>query len=136
MRAFSLLVLCGILGCSGGVPQPAFPDLHPIKGTVRIAGKPASGGVITLVSDSPKQDFLINSEVGTDGSFKLTTVRLTDSTGERKPGVAAGKYAASYIPKLGDQTSGGAGVPMNAAAPISISGPNENLVIDVVASKK
>ena len=107
-----------------------------MKGTVRVNGKTVSGGVVVLVPDPPKDDFVIHSEVGTDGTFQFKTVRLTDSQGERKPGVAPGKYKGTYTPKLGDQTTGGAGGGIPFPSPITVSGPNEKLQIDLNPGKK
>lgn len=102
--AAAVLFVCG---CGGGKDQPAFGDLVPVAGVVLRSGKPVSGGVLEFNPEPKKDDFMINSEVGADGSFTLTTVRLTDSSGERKPGVSPGKYRVVYRPPLGDQTESG-----------------------------
>jgi len=98
----------------GGNGQPAFPDLAPVSGVVKRGGSPVSGGTLKFTPDPDTADFLTNSDVGTDGTFTLTTVRTTDKSGERKPGVAAGKYAVTYYPSAGDQT---AGVPQPVTLP-------------------
>lgn len=136
MRATIGVMVLLLVGCSDGRNQPSFPDLNPVKGTVTIGGKTATGGVVTFHAEPKNEEFLINSEVDGDGSFSLSTVRTTDSRGERKPGVAAGKYTVTYTPPLGDQTAGGSQEPISLPAPVSISGPETNLKIDVPAAKK
>ena len=136
MRLTIGLALVLIAGCTEGRNQPSFPDLNPVKGTVTVAGKTATGGVVTFHAEPRNEDFLINSEVGGDGGFSLSTVRTTDSRGERKPGVPSGKYTVTFTPPLGDQTAGGSQEPISLPAPVSVSGPETNLKIDVPAPKK
>ena len=108
MRILILAALAfSAVGC-GGSDGPAFPDLAPVSGVVKRGDKAVAGGVLTLTPErADKGEFLINSEVGPDGRFALTTVRTTDRSGERKSGVAAGTYGVTYLPPAGDQTSGG-----------------------------
>ena len=63
------------------------------------------------------------------GSY--STVRATDSRGERKPGVAAGSYKVTYTPPLGDQTAGGAVNPITLPAPVVIKAGESHVTIDV-----
>src|SRR5262245_45948727 len=83
-----LAVLAGC-GCTDSNP-PVFGVLHSVKGVVKRGGQPVAGGVITFTSQLTKSEFLINSEVGPDGTFSLTMVRITDTSGQRKPGARAG----------------------------------------------
>jgi len=99
------LTLVIIAGCKGS-KQPSFPDLNPVKGTVKRGDKTVTGGVVTFNTDPPSSEFMINSEVGTDGSYSLSTVRSTDTKGERKPGAPAGKYTVTYRPPLAEQAPG------------------------------
>jgi len=94
-----------LVGCKAK-NQPQFGDLFPVTGTVLASGKAVSGGVVRFAPDPDKPDFLINSEVGSDGRFKLSTVRTTDTSGERKPGAPAGNYKVTYTPSVTDQTAG------------------------------
>jgi len=140
MRVILLAAVVAALGfaagCGDNRPQPAFGDLVPTSGVVNQGGKPVSGGVIQLSPDPDKGEFIINSEVGTDGKFNLTTVRATDSQGERKPGAPPGKYKAVYRPPLGNQTSGGSVDPIDVPTPVTITKAETDLKIDVPASKK
>lgn len=102
--SLALAVLC--CGCESGRPQPAFSDLHPATGIVTKGGQAVSGGVVTFTSQPDRQEFMINSEVGADGRFSLTTVRATDSQGERRPGAPAGEYTVTYLPPVKDQITG------------------------------
>jgi hypothetical protein len=95
-----------LVGC-GGDNQPAFPDLHPVKGVVKRGGQPVVGGSVRFTPEPDRPEFIVNSEVGPDGTFSLTTVRTTDKAGERKPGAPTGKYRVTYVPPAGDQTAGG-----------------------------
>ena len=84
------LALALLVGCDKGNKQPDFPDLSPVKGGVKRDGQPVKGGVVQFTPDPDKPEFLINSEVGADGVYTLSTVRTTDSKGERKTGAPAG----------------------------------------------
>ena len=87
-----------------------------------------SGGVVRFSPDPDKPDFLVNSEVGADGRFKLSTVRTTDSQGERRHGAAAGKYRVTFTPKLGDQTSGYK-APVTLPTPVTVEAKENDLTI-------
>ena len=95
---FGLLasVLCA--GCGGSGDQPAFPELSPVHGLVKRGGQPVSGGMIQFTPEPNKPEFLINSPVGTDGTYSLSTVRTTDRVGERKSGAPTGAYKIRYTP--------------------------------------
>jgi hypothetical protein len=93
------------IGCSQEPPQPELPALNPVSGTVVRGGKPVAGGVVQFVAEPDRPEFLTNSEVGPDGKFTLSTVRTTDSKGERLPGAPAGKYRVTYMPPVADQTT-------------------------------
>ena len=118
-------------GCGGDSKQPAFPDLVPVSGVVKRAGQPVKGGAIQFVPDPAKPEFLTNSEVGADGTFALTTVRTTDSKGERKSGAPPGKYKAVYQPPLGDQTAGGQMAPVNVPGPFEVKAGGSEVAIDL-----
>lgn len=125
------------VGCGGpGREQPAFGDLVPVSGVVTRANKPVSGGVLRFVPDPEKDNFLISSEVGQDGKYSLSTVRLTDSKGERKPGLAPGKYRVVYTPPLGNQAAGGETDPVELAAPITVAKAENDLKIELSGKKK
>lgn len=134
-RTLSALALAvsaaALLGCGSGASQPNFPDLHPVKGVVKRGGQPAARGTVQFAADPANPDFLINSEVGDDGTFTLTTVRTTDSKGERKPGAPAGKYKVTYTPPLADQTAGGQINPIDAPAPATVAAGENNLTIEL-----
>src|SRR5262245_29001621 len=94
---FAASVLLFLTGC-GGKNQPKFDELHPVTGTLTAGGKAVTGGAVQFSPDPAKPEFMVNSEVGADGTFRLSTVRTTDSKGERKPGAPAGKYQVTYSP--------------------------------------
>ncbi|HUR55221.1 MAG TPA: hypothetical protein VMZ71_13895 [Gemmataceae bacterium] len=130
-RVLPLLVLF-VAGCGGGdANQPKFPDLHPVKGVVKNAGTPVKGGVVTFAADPPSQEFLVNSEVAADGTFTLSTVRTTDTRGERKTGAPAGKYTVAYLPPLGDQTAGPPGVPVDIPTPATVQTGENALTVEL-----
>lgn len=106
MRYASLFAFGLIAGCgSDGNPAP-FSELHPVKGVVLRGGVPVNGGSVEFAMTGGSTEFLVNSDVGADGNFTLTTVRTTDSRGERKTGAPAGTYTATYRPPVADQTTG------------------------------
>lgn len=128
---FAALALGLLSGCGSGVKQPDFPDLSPVKGVVTRGGSPVKGGAVQFFPDPAKPDFLINSEVGTDGTYALSTVRTTDSSGERKPGAPAGTYKVTYTPPLGDQTAGGAVNPIDLAKTFTVAAGNNDIPIEL-----
>jgi hypothetical protein len=93
-----------VFGCNT-VKQPDFDPLHVVTGKVQRAGAPLAGGSLRFNPIPDKQEFIINSVVGADGTFSLTTVRTTDSKGERRPGAPAGEYSVVYTPESKDQTA-------------------------------
>jgi hypothetical protein len=135
-----LLVACAVAlgslaGCGGGDNQPDFPALHPAKGVIKRGGQPVKGGVVRFTPDPDKPEFVINSEVGADGTFALSTVRSTDKKGERKPGAPAGSYKVTYTPSLGDQTATAVLVPVDLPKPIAIQAGENDISIDLPAKK-
>ena len=137
MRNYYLIVALVALaaGCDAGKKQPDFPALHPVKGVVKKGGAAASGGLIQFTPQDDKGEFLVTAVVGADGAFTLSTVRTTDSTGERKPGAPAGLFKVTYTPPLGDQTAGGVVTPVLLSTPIPISAGDNNLTVELPAKK-
>jgi len=93
----TLLALVFLAGCNKGGKQ-ALPELYPVKGVVKRDGQLVSGGSITFTPESGKSDVLINSEVGADGAYSLSTVAAEGKNAERKPGAPAGTYKVTYNP--------------------------------------
>jgi hypothetical protein len=104
MKLGILCCLVLLAGCSG-VKQPEFEALHPATGKVQQAGAALTGGSLRFNPTNDKGEFIVNSLVGPDGSFSLTTVRTTDSKGERRNGAPAGEYSVVYTPESLDQTA-------------------------------
>lgn len=125
------LALALLVGCDKGNKQPDFPDLSPVKGGVKRDGQPVKGGVVQFTPDPDKPEFLINSEVGADGVYTLSTVRTTDSKGERKTGAPAGAYKVTYTPSLGDQTAGGQTGPVELPAKVTVKVGDNDITIDL-----
>lgn len=126
--AMILLSAVGLTGCGSGQPeQPAFADLFPVKGLVKRGDKPVKGGAVQFFPEPNKNEFLINSEVGVDGTFTLSTVRTTDRSGERRSGAPAGKYQVKYIPPAGDQLAGGQSSPIDVPGVITIESKENSL---------
>jgi hypothetical protein len=124
-------------GCGGGArEQPKFGDLVPVAGVVVQGGAPVSGGVVEFIPEKNKDDFMINSEVGGDGKYSLTTVRLTDSRGERKPGVPPGKYRVNFRPPLANQAPGASTDTIELATPVNVTKAETDLKIEVPGKKR
>ena len=120
-----------LAGC-GGVKQPEFPDVYPAKGVVKRGGKPVAGGSVQFAPVPERPDFLVNSEVGPDGTFALSTARTTDKVGERKPGAPAGKYRVTYLPPAGDQTAGGVSFdPVEVPGTVTVAARENNLTVEL-----
>ena len=120
-----------VAGCGQNSGQPPFAELNPVKGVVNFGGQPVKGGAVQFIPDPASAEFLINSEVGNDGTFTLTTVRTTDTKGERKPGAPAGKYKVTYNPPLADQTTGATANPIELPTPITVNAGANDLMIDL-----
>ncbi len=135
--AFALALALAVgAGCGTGTKQPDFPDLSPVKGVVKRGGQSVGGGgIVRFTPDPDKSEFVINSEVGADGTFALTTVRTTDSRGERKTGAPAGSYKVTYTPPLGDQTVGGQAGPVELPAKVTVKAGDNDITIDLPAKK-
>jgi hypothetical protein len=118
-------------GCDSGPKQSAFPELNPVKGVVKRSGLPVKGGAVKFTPDPDNPEFLINSEVGPDGTFTLSTVRTTDQQGERKPGAAAGKYRVTYTPPIDDQTTGGLMTPITLPNPVTVNAGGNDITLDL-----
>ena len=129
MKHLLFLPLAFALAGCGGPSQPAFPELHPVRGVVKRGGAAVSGGVVKFTPEPATPDFLVNGEIGADGSFTLSTVRTTDTAGERKPGAPAGKYKVTYLPPAGDQTVGPTPQPVTLPAPVTL--PSADVVIEL-----
>jgi len=120
-----------LFGCGSGGKQSDFPDLHPVKGVVKRDGTPVKGGAVQFFPDPAQPDFLINSEVSTEGAYELSTVRTTDKSGERKTGAATGTYKITFTPPLGDQTAGGAVNPIELTKTFTVAAGDNNIPIDL-----
>ncbi|MFO0965721.1 MAG: hypothetical protein U0793_09080 [Gemmataceae bacterium] len=123
-------------GCGGDRSQAEFGELVPVSGVVTRGGAPANGGVVEFVPDPNKDEFMINAEVGSDGRFSLTTVRTTDTKGERKNGLAPGKYRVVYRPPLSEQALGAPPETVELAAPVTVAKADSDLKITLPARKK
>jgi hypothetical protein len=123
--ALGLLLLAGC-----GEKQPAFPDVHPVRGVVKVGGKPAAGGSVRFDADPAVPGYIISGPVGPDGAFTLTTVRTTDKVAERKPGAPAGAYRVTYMPPAGDQTAGPPPEPPVLPKPVTVEAKENDLTLD------
>ena len=137
VRSILLLAfgLAALIGCGKDSSQPAFADLYPVKGVVTRGGVPVKKGAVRFTPDPDKQEFTINSEVGEDGTFSLTTVRITDKAGERRPGAPAGKYKVTFVPHLGDQTAGGFTDPVELPQVVTVEAKENDLKLELPKKK-
>ena len=140
MKIMHLLVAIAVpalvAGCGKDGNQPAFAELHPVKGVVKRGGQPVKAGMVRFFPDPDKPDFIINSLVQSDGTFTLTTVRSTDSKGERKPGAPAGNYKVTYMPDALDQTGGGSTEPIPILKPVTVTAGAKEIVLELPTGKK
>jgi hypothetical protein len=130
LAPIAIALLVGCAGCRDSAAQPSFGELHPVHGTVVKEGKPVTGGVVQFAPIPDKPEFLINSEVGPDGAFDLSTVRTTDTQGERKPGAVAGQYRVTYSPPAGDQIHGFE-PPITLTDPVTVEPKANDLKIEL-----
>ena len=84
-----------VAGCGPKFNTTPPPKVYPVKGKVLLAsGQPVSGGIITF---HPKNTLgaEASGEIGTDGSFQLTTIARND-------GALPGSYTVSVNPFFKD----------------------------------
>lgn len=125
-----LLAFVGV-GCGTETTQPTFADLQSVTGVVTWNGTPANGGSIRFNPDPATPEFSINSEVGADGTYALTTVRTTDKMGERKTGAPLGKYKVVYTPPLTTQTPTGLPLFVELPTPVTVVAGSNNIPVEV-----
>jgi hypothetical protein len=127
-------VLFVIVGCQSG---PAPPKTYAARGKVVYQdGKPMPGGSLELTTtDDPL--LRVFGEIGTDGSFSLTTVK----DNMRVDGAPAGQYRVMVQPPMVRDPRGGLesahkGVPaITVPQPLRIeAGDNLNLKIEIPRS--
>jgi hypothetical protein len=71
-RLLLTLPLLAALGCGSDVPD--FPDVAPVTGTVKHAGKPVEGATITFNPATPGEGkFAATATSAADGTYTLTT---------------------------------------------------------------
>ena len=140
MRTTALVLAISLFtfltGCGNSSNQPAFSDLHPVKGVVKRNGQPVKGGQLRFIADPEKPEFSSNAIVGPDGAYSLTTYRTTDTSGERKPGAPAGTYQVSYVPDIADQSAGGNMEAIHLSKPVTVSAGDNDIPIELPAPKK
>lgn len=124
-----LLLLSTAVGCNT-VKQPEFEALHPVTGKVMRAGAPVVKGSVSLKPVPENLNFSVNGVIGDDGSFQLSTVRMTDSKGERRPGAPAGEYSVVYAPHSEDQTKSFE-APITLPNKVVIEAKENNLTLNV-----
>ncbi|HEV3384348.1 MAG TPA: hypothetical protein VG097_06005 [Gemmata sp.] len=125
-------VLC--VGCGSSGDQPTFPELSPVHGLVKRGGQPVSGGMIQFSPEPNTPEFLINSPVGGDGTYSLSTVRTTDRGGERKSGAPAGSYKIRYTPPTNTKDVA-ALAPVEMMEMVSIKPGDNELTIELPAKR-
>src|SRR5947208_3395231 len=89
-------VLVGLLACGCG-RQSSLPRTYKVTGTVKATdGLEVANGAIQFASLSDSS-FTASGDVGTDGSFQLSTVQGN----ARVNGIPEGEYRVTVIPPLG-----------------------------------
>jgi hypothetical protein len=82
-------------GCGHKFNTTPPPKVYPVKGKVLLAGgEPVSGGIITFHPEN-RLGHEASGEIGTDGSFQLTTIVKGD-------GALPGSYTVSVNPNFKD----------------------------------
>jgi hypothetical protein len=103
--------------------------LHPVSGKITYGGQAPGGGMIKFEPVPANEEFMVNGLLDAEGNFQLTTVRSTDSQGERKSGAPAGEYKVVFIPKNEDQTVGYV-PPVTLPTPVKIEAKENVLTLD------
>jgi hypothetical protein len=127
LTVLSLGLAVVAFGC--GPKQPDFEALHPVSGKITYGGQSPGGGVVQFNPVPEKNEFKVNGVVDADGNFKLTTVRTTDTRGERRDGAPAGEYTVVFNPPNEDQTIAYV-QPITLAKPVKIEAKDNVLTLD------
>ena len=136
----SLLIAASLVlaaGCSSNT-STKWPDLHPVKGTVKVGGQTATSGYLILrAEETANADFIVGGKVGDGGSFTLGTTHAHEKGGSQKSGVPAGSYRVMYMPSgAGDQITGASVEPIASIKPVTIVAGDNDLAIVLSAPKK
>ncbi len=109
--SLSLLALFSIAGC-GKAPPPKIPDTVPVKGTVKLDGKPMDRGVITFLPSAAKS-YRATGFISQTGEYELSTSVGATS----KPGASPGEYTVTISRFLNPK-----GEPQDPTKPVEIPG--------------
>lgn len=98
---FFVLTIFTVLAVSGCGGDSSLPKTAKVRGIVSYKGKPLSGGQISFIpeagSESAKSGQPASSQIGTDGSFSLTTFNTGD-------GALIGAHKVIVSKRSGDTT--------------------------------
>jgi len=123
MKWLPLIIL--LVGCNSTYTPPAAPETTPVSGKVYLPnGSPLTGGRIVF---KPKENGWqeASGEIGTDGTFKLSSYNKDD-------GARVGEYIV-HIDKTSFKT--GQAVTVRADVPKKYLGDASDLVVSVTSSQ-
>lgn len=128
--------LAAAAGCSSAAKP--WPDLHPVRGTVKVGGQLVTAGYLTFRSDdAANSDFMVTGKIEPDGTYKLTTTHALEKGSQARPGAPAGRYRVMYMPPgTGDQVTGASVEPIDAPKPVTVNAGENDLPIDLPKGKK
>jgi len=107
------LALLSVTGC--GKAEPVRVSVHPVKGQVILAGKPAAGAVVVFHPKAPGAFPPPRAQADKDGNFLVTTFKTAD-------GAPLGEYVItvelrSLVEKGGEYIAGPNQVPAQYSEP-------------------
>lgn len=126
MRAHIALGLLALAGCSDPKVQGDLPDLHPVKGKVVRGTKAVAGGEVRFTAAGVGADWVINAEVGADGTFEVRTIHALSM--KKGPGAPAGTWTATYSPPL---VNNAAPVPVRAIKLVTVAAGANEVVVEL-----
>ena len=98
MRPYHCLLILSVAALAGCRAEHAFPELHPLDGTISRDGEPMGGGLIFIRDAGDPTGMIVNANVNVDGTFvgesSLTSVRGAVI----RPGVPVGRFRVIYHP--------------------------------------
>ncbi len=136
-RIVAVVLLTTAIGCSSGGAKK-WPDLHPVHGVVKVGGKTATGGYLSLRSDDESNsDLIVGGKIESDGTYKLSTSHALEQNSTQKAGAPAGRFRVMYMPPGGgDQISGASVDPIDSAKPVTIVAGDNDLTLEIPKPKK
>lgn len=121
LRMGCLVLICALVGCSGGPAGPTPPPTVPVKGKVTMDGKPFGNAIVTFVPTGSTKGIGSSGETDAQGNY---TLRTYSGGKDATPGAPVGNYKV-IVSKF--VTPDGKEVPADSKEPPANLGATESM---------